>query len=73
MPTLIMRDRVINMSEILKRRIKKIIIISVCVLVGGYILFNFVFNFIIIQEAPCWDGIWSNQDESFILDTDDWK
>ncbi len=34
-------------------------------------MFNFVFNFIIIQEAPCWDGIWSNQDESFILDTDD--
>ncbi len=58
------------MSEILKKRIKKIIIISVCVLGGGYILFNFVFNFIIRQEAPLFDGIWSNEDGSFVLNTD---
>ena len=58
------------MSEIFKKRIKKIIIISVCVLGGGYVLFNFVFNFIIRQEAPCLDGIWANEDRSFVLDTD---
>lgn len=57
------------MKELHKKRIKKFITVSLALLICGYVWLDYVF-FVITREGPHWDGIWANEDRSFILNTD---
>lgn len=54
----------------INKKISKTIIIVVCSIIICIVLGALISWFFIKQEAPLFDGIWANEDESFILDTE---